>query len=343
MTKGFLLGIAMLAASCPLLADDGCASFVVPATKVDLAPPAGMVDVCTLDAVLCERLTQGYPPSTKTYAYFVPTAEWEALEAGTAFGFKHYLIAQSGGVPASAFAGLQEHLRSRGGAIPDHTQVPSILQQTGKVNLGILEDSPDAMVFGALATHRLAPPAFGEFTQAASNIAFVAKNEVLSLYVFVNITEDLDIAPMRELTGQWLGCLRDANRADRATADAGRLQAPQTKNATVLAYTQFGETSAAELVAATRAFLAGPLTVPAANRLTSAIRGESTRSRPYYEAALAASAGDDGLTAAIEAFRAFELQLPRKLGNTDAEALDGVVASLTALGDRVEAELDATE
>jgi len=61
---------------------------------VDLAPPTGYVDVCSRDAQLCKRLTEGYPPSVQTLAYFVLAKEWQLHERGALDGFTQYLIAQ---------------------------------------------------------------------------------------------------------------------------------------------------------------------------------------------------------------------------------------------------------
>lgn len=211
----------MFAASGPALADGACGTFVARGSRVDLAPPAGMIDICSRDAVLCNRLTSGYPPSTKTLGYFVTTDEWNRYEAGTSRGFERYLIAQAAmGTPASAFEGLRDFIRSRQGVIPDHSTLPSVLQATGRASLGVLEDSSDAIVVGVVSSLRLLPPAVGEMTLASTNIALLSQNEVLSLYVFVDVSKELDTAPVTSLTKQWLGCIRSANRASAAQQQA---------------------------------------------------------------------------------------------------------------------------
>ena len=113
--------------------------------------------------------------------------------------------------------------------------------------------------------------------------------------------------------------------------------AESTTGKTAASYTLFSEARATELVVETRKFLSEPLTVAAANKLTSRIMQTSKDSEPYYMAALSASTENPRLTAALEAFRAEELRLPRKLGNTDEKQLDDAISSLVKLGNEVRA------
>src|SRR5689334_13492961 len=78
------------------LAQSPCAAWTTTATgaPLDLAPLAGYTEICSLDAALCHRLTDGYPPSIWTLGYFVPAEEWAAFRRGETAGFRRYLIAQ---------------------------------------------------------------------------------------------------------------------------------------------------------------------------------------------------------------------------------------------------------
>ena len=107
----------------------------------------------------------------------------------------------------------------------------------------------------------------------------------------------------------------------------------------VMAYIEFSESRTTQLVAETRKVLKEPLTVQAANRLTGDIMQASSESESYYQAALKSASANSALLAAIEAFRAEELRVPGKLGNTDEEQLDQVAISLIASGNRVRRQL----
>ena len=77
---------------------DSCGSFrdARGRSSVDVAPLPGFVDVCSRDFQLCVMLTQGYPPSVQTIAYFVPIEEWDRYQKSEHKGFSRYLIAQKG-------------------------------------------------------------------------------------------------------------------------------------------------------------------------------------------------------------------------------------------------------
>ena len=190
-----------------------CEAFNVSDSDLKLDPPADMIDVCSRDSELCQKLTNGYPPSVKTLAYFVTMSEWKEYQAGKRLGFSRYLIGQEAlGMTSSAFGGLKDFIRLRQGDMPDNSTLPAVLQSTGRVNLGVLEESTDAIVVGVVSKVQSPAPGPQEIILASSNVALLSRERVLSLYVFVDITRDSDYSPMRQLTDEWLGCIREANK-----------------------------------------------------------------------------------------------------------------------------------
>jgi hypothetical protein len=216
VNQRFILASIALAivSSSSAFAADACGSFKAGSKVTDLSPPKDFVDACSRHSALCHRLTAGYPPSAKTLAYFVTEKEWQEYRAGTRDGFTRYLIAQSAErTPASDFANLKRYIRSRQGDIPDHTRLPSVLQSEGRANLGILEESEDAIVSGVVMKVSVPPPGpTRSISLASSNTAFLSKGELFSLYVFVEIPDAAEPSAVKALTKEWLSCLRKTNR-----------------------------------------------------------------------------------------------------------------------------------
>jgi Glycine transporter len=132
-----------------------CTSVVrsVDGVQIDIAPPSRLVDVCAEDKALCRLLTAGYPPTTFTLAYLVLPTEWSEYQNNRAKPphFTRYLIAQhAGSLSPEGLPRLKEYLRSNGGQIPDHTQLPALLASQGRVTLGITDESPDSISFGVV-------------------------------------------------------------------------------------------------------------------------------------------------------------------------------------------------
>jgi len=193
--------LLMLAYSAPSAAGDACAPFVVKVggDRLDLAPPVGFVDVCSQDAALCRVLTQGYPPAAPTVGYFVTAQEWAQFKKGALSGFTNYLIAQiSQSTTPGDLPGLKEFIRSRQGAIPDHTRLPDVLKAAGEVNLGVVSDTDDSIVFGRVAKLRPALAPDKEIVLIALNAALALGPRVLSLYTFATIGARR-ISPQRRL------------------------------------------------------------------------------------------------------------------------------------------------
>jgi hypothetical protein len=211
-TMRFLGGpILLLMCASPSSARDTCSSFMAKdgADRFDVAPPAGFVEVCAQDAVLCRRLTEGYPPTAPTVGYFVTPQEWAQLKKGTLSGFTSYLIAQVAETTDPAqFARLKEFIRSKQGDIPDHTKVPEYIKLKGEANLGVVSETDESIVIGHIAKLRIAPSPDKEVSLVALNAAVVFGPRVLSLYSFREYRSPADEAEAKSLMTTWLHCLR---------------------------------------------------------------------------------------------------------------------------------------
>lgn len=178
---------------------------------IDLAPPAGFTEICTRDRELCADLTAGYPPGVRTIGYFVPSDEWVRYQRGDHSRFSRYLIAQATTTRASAFPALKDFIRSRSGRIPDSSRLsPKILRDLERVDLGVLDEGADFISPGVLLDARPSPqmPPLGP--QVAINTAFATSGQVLSLYTHHNFSGERDLDACKQLTTQWLKCLRGA-------------------------------------------------------------------------------------------------------------------------------------
>ena len=195
------------------MADPSCGSFSMQGHSIrDLRPPNGFVEICSQDEPLCNLLTKGYPPSAKTIGFFVLALDWESYRRGEINGFSKSLIAQvSGNTPASKFGEFKAGLRARQGDIPDKTDLPAMLESKGRANLGIFEDAEDAISFGVtMKIQTKDSKAAGDFFFTSANTAFLANDEVYSLYANVSSSENLSAEPAKQLTREWLACLRAA-------------------------------------------------------------------------------------------------------------------------------------
>jgi hypothetical protein len=212
--------VAMLLAA-PEEARSTCSSFKteIGGRPVELAVPGGYVEICSRDAVLCRILTAGYPASVKTIGYFATPEEWSRYQADPdrAGGFTRYLIAQhAGGMSPNEFTGFREYVRSRQGKIPDSTELPAVLEKTGQANIGVFEDADDAIAFGAVMKVQSAAsePNAGpreETLLASTNLAFRTEQYVLSLYVYIDTKSEQRVEIVKDLTREWLQCLRSAD------------------------------------------------------------------------------------------------------------------------------------
>ena len=181
-------------------------------SSVDLAPPRGYIEVCSLDRQLCQLLTAGYPPSVVTLGYFADTADWNAFRKDSSVGFKHYLIAQLTTMSPQQLAGFKQYLHSQQGNIPDHSRLPSVLAAQGRVSLGILGETSTSISFGTVMSAKPVTTATADpIVLVATNTAAVFKNHIFSLYVFRDYQGEADIDSTKAITQTWLGCLTGAN------------------------------------------------------------------------------------------------------------------------------------
>jgi hypothetical protein len=182
-------------------------------SSVDLAPPPGFIEICSLDSQLCRVLTAGYPPSVRTLGYFADSADWNAFQKDSTVGFKHYLIAQlATTMRPEQLAGFKQYLRSQQGNIPDHSSLPSVLAAQGRVPLGIIAETPTSISFGTVMTATpVTTPSAHPMVLVATNTAAVLKNHMFSLYVFRDYRGDDDIDSTKATTQKWLQCLARAN------------------------------------------------------------------------------------------------------------------------------------
>ena len=213
MTRRLLLCAALISA--PELSAQVCDSWRARArdTTIDLAPPRGFIEVCSIDEPLCSVLTAGYPPSVKTLGYFVARNDWERFQRDSSLGLNHYLIAQVAlNRTADQLPGFKAYLRAQQGDIPDHSQLPSTLAAQGRVPLGILAETPSSISSGVVMAARPVISSKSEsIVLVASNSAAAVSGRLLSLYVYLDYKNESDIDSVRAVTKKWVQCIADAN------------------------------------------------------------------------------------------------------------------------------------
>jgi hypothetical protein len=213
MSPRLLLFVVLISA--PQLSAQVCDSWRanVGDTTIDLAPPRGFIEVCSLDPQLCSVLTAGYPPSVKTLGYFVAGRDWELFRRDSSRGFKHYLIAQLAlNRSAEQLSGFKAYLRAQQGNIPDHSQLPRMLTAQGRVPLGVLAETPTSISSGVIMAARpVTSPSEESIVLVASNSAAAVTNRLLSLYVYLDYRNQTDIDTVRAVTQRWLQCIANGN------------------------------------------------------------------------------------------------------------------------------------
>jgi hypothetical protein len=196
-------------------AGGSCGSLIDPKRRstINFAPIDGFVDVCSLDAALCDLLTRGYPPSVTTIAYFVTDQDWQLHLRGSLKGFSRYLIGQRGhSWSREEFLEFKNRVRSNQGKVPDHTDLPAVVESVGRASLGVTAESADSISFGVIM--KLAPSdgtMSGPFYLASVNTALEINGETLSLYAFARANNANDGAVAQALMAQWLACIDARN------------------------------------------------------------------------------------------------------------------------------------
>ena len=207
----------ILTARVAAAAATACAALVrtVDGAPLDLAPPVGFVEICAQDRALCGTLTANYPASVTTVAYFVSKDEWDAYKVKPTPSFRRYLIVQ---VVASRkpeqLESVKSFIRAQQSEVTGRARLAETLKSEGQAGLGIFDDTPDSISFGAVG--KLAAPAAGDGPApllATTNSALVLQGHVLSLYVYRDVQRVEDVDQVEALTKAWLQCLRNANRS----------------------------------------------------------------------------------------------------------------------------------
>jgi len=182
-------------------------------SAIDYAPLEGFVDVCSRDFQLCVALTQGYPPTVKTIGYFVRAEEWERYQEGDRSGFSRYLIGQRASTMSeSEFDDFRRYLHAQHGSMPEHTKTPTTFNLHERASLGIIDETPDSISFGAVL--RLTPNRDGPVAPVwlgSINIVLQLKGETLTLYAFDTLNTPDETDGLKNLARQWLNCIRTRN------------------------------------------------------------------------------------------------------------------------------------
>jgi hypothetical protein len=196
-------------------ADGTCGSFADSQRRsaINFAPVVGFVEVCSLDAALCDVLTRGYPSSVTTIAYFVTRQDWQTHLKDKRQGFSQYLIGQRGhSWSRDEFLEFKNHVRSGQGTVPDHTELPAVVESLGRASLGVTAESDDSISFGVVMKLAHSQDAVGApFFLASVNTVLQINGETLSLYAFDRATNANDGAGARALMEQWLACIKARN------------------------------------------------------------------------------------------------------------------------------------
>jgi hypothetical protein len=210
----FAFAVAFLSSlSGSIVFGDSCGSFrdARGRSSVDVAPLPGFVDVCSREFQLCVMLTQGYPPSVQTIAYFVPIEEWDRYQKSEHKGFSRYLIAQKGETLSSErFADFKRYVHLEQGSVPDHTKLASLFESRGQVSLGIVDETPDSISIGTVM--KLTETALKRDLQpAAINVVLQIQGESLSLYIYDSVKDANDTDRVKELAKYWVQSIRMQN------------------------------------------------------------------------------------------------------------------------------------
>jgi hypothetical protein len=203
---------AILCSVAPASSQAACTLWraTTPQPVSELAVPRGYIEICSEDAALCHTLTSGFPPSVQTFGYFVPEDEWAAFREGRTQGFRHYLIAQLATRTQPAdFPALRAGLRARQGDIPDHSEVPTMVESIGRAQLGVFDETDASISFGVVMGMHLAgtPESDPPLLTVATNSVVVAGEQVLALYAYRPYDAPPDVEAAKEFTRAWVRCI----------------------------------------------------------------------------------------------------------------------------------------
>jgi hypothetical protein len=146
-----------------------------------------------------------------TLGYFVAQAEWDAHRRDPSTNFSHYLIAQLAGTMAPAdLPGFKSYVHANNGAVPDHSQLPAVLQSKGQVGLGVVDETDSSISFGTIMLLRRGAES-DPLRLIATNSAVATRGRMFSLYVYRDMRDTADVSAAVRQTKEWLGCMRRAN------------------------------------------------------------------------------------------------------------------------------------
>jgi hypothetical protein len=181
--------------------------------SLNLCPPEHWVEVLSKDPLIARRLTNGYPSSVRTLAYFVPLSEWESFQSKRAIGFEHYFIFQlAGHMSPDDLSGFKNHIKAKQGNMPDHSDLPRMLKSQGRVSLGGFDETEDSISFGILMNQKidlLEKPA----DLVVANSAIRLNKFMFSVYFYQSYRGEKDIEAVKKLTCDWVRAVGTSNTA----------------------------------------------------------------------------------------------------------------------------------
>jgi hypothetical protein len=207
-------------------------------SAVDLAPPTGFVDICSLDSLVCEIFTIAEPVNVreKIIGYFVPADQWERFRKGATMGFSPYLIAQRQKTMSSKeFVELKDYTKKKKGDIWGDMPTPAGLKLLSQTPMGVIDESQDLISIGAVIWHMAtSKEAFekGQFmtpaerdlaeksgkalevelTMTSVHTALQIRGESLFLNTYEKREQPFDGESTKALARIWVECVRGNNK-----------------------------------------------------------------------------------------------------------------------------------
>lgn len=217
-----------------------CESFVDPKKRsvVDLAPPAGFVDICSRDGLVCEMFTAGEPPNVreKIIGYFVPADQWERFRKGAPMGFSPYLIAQRAEtLSPKEFVELKGYAKKKKGNIWENANLHEAQKPLTLIPMGVVQETEDLISVGAVTRHmapnkeafeigRFMTPAEKDLAKKSGKVlevkvtltsvhtVFQLKGETLFLNTYEQREQPFDGESTKELARRWIECVREKSK-----------------------------------------------------------------------------------------------------------------------------------
>jgi hypothetical protein len=178
--------------------------------QIPVARPRGFVDICEDKASpACQGLTNGYPKSVTTLAYFVPSAEWSKTDSNQQRrGFSTYYIAQIHNESRPQdFFDIRQRIALANGKIADTSRLSESLGKAESTQLGILDETPSSITIGVVmkitpANKTRQKPVL----LVATNAVALVEKHIFSLYFYDAYQGPESVEDARKRTRQWLDC-----------------------------------------------------------------------------------------------------------------------------------------